>query len=73
MEDVMDNVEKQDVNIDIEINQTSVLCIILAFLLPPLGVLVKKGLGIDFMLNILLTLLGFFPGIIHALFVILSK
>jgi len=69
----MDNVEKQDVNIDIEINQTSVLCIILAFLLPPLGVLVKKGLGIDFMLNILLTLLGFFPGIIHALFVILSK
>jgi uncharacterized membrane protein YqaE (UPF0057 family) len=44
--------------------------IIAAILLPPLGVFLKVGLGGAFWLNILLTLLGFVPGMIHALWVI---
>ncbi|MES2675775.1 MAG: YqaE/Pmp3 family membrane protein [Pseudomonadota bacterium] len=44
--------------------------IILAILLPPLGVFFEVGLTKHFWLNILLTLFGFIPGIIHALYVI---
>ena len=47
--------------------------IIFAIILPPVGVFMEVGLGMHFWLNILLTLLGFIPGIIHALYVILSK
>jgi len=45
--------------------------ILLAILLPPLGVFLEVGLKGHFWLNILLTLLGYIPGIIHALYVIL--
>lgn len=45
--------------------------IILAILLPPVGVFLEVGLKGHFWLNILLTLLGYIPGIIHALYVIL--
>lgn len=49
------------------------LCLILAILLPPLGVLLKRGLDTQLVINVLLTLFGWFPGIIHALYVILKK
>jgi uncharacterized membrane protein YqaE (UPF0057 family) len=43
------------------------LCIIIITLfLPPLGVLMVSGCGADFCINLLLTLLGFFPGHIHV-------
>lgn len=45
---------------------------ILALFFPPIAVLIKFGLGGKFILNILLTLIGWIPGVIHA-FVILSK
>ena len=48
----------------------SLLRIIFAILLPPLGVFFTVGIGRAFWLNILLTLLGFIPGIIHAVWVI---
>jgi uncharacterized membrane protein YqaE (UPF0057 family) len=35
--------------------------IVFTILLPPLGVLLGKGLGWAFIINILLTLLGYFP------------
>ncbi len=44
--------------------------IILAIILPPLGVLAEKGCGVDLLINIALTILGFIPGIIHALYII---
>jgi uncharacterized membrane protein YqaE (UPF0057 family) len=47
--------------------------IILAILLPPLGVFLQVGLGFHFWINILLTLLGYIPGIIHAVWVIAKK
>lgn len=46
--------------------------IIFAILLPPVGVFLEVGFKGHFWLNILLTLLGFVPGIIHALYVILK-
>lgn len=44
--------------------------IILAILLPPVGVFMEVGLTVHFWINILLTILGYVPGIIHALYVI---
>ena len=41
----------------------------LAILLPPLAVLFC-GKPVQFLLNILLTLLGWIPGVIHALLVV---
>ncbi|KAH9946001.1 UPF0057-domain-containing protein [Epithele typhae] len=45
---------------------------VFAILLPPLGVFLERGCGADFLINILLTLLGYLPGIIHALYIILK-
>lgn len=38
-----------------------------AILLPPVSVFVDAGLGRHFWLNLLLTLLGYIPGVVHAL------
>lgn len=45
------------------------LLIILAILLPPVAVFLKKGAGSDLLLNIVLCLFFYVPGIIHALWV----
>lgn len=47
-----------------------ILKILLAVLLPPLGVLVTVGFTFHFWLNIVLTLLGFLPGVVHAVYII---
>lgn len=47
-----------------------ILRILIAILLPPLGVALDRGIGKDFLINIILTLLGYFPGIIHAVYII---
>jgi len=47
--------------------------ILVAIVLPPLGVFLQVGIGADFWINILLTLFGYFPGIIHAVWVIAKK
>ena len=44
--------------------------IILSAIIPPLGVFLKVGLGGQFWLNVLLTLLGYIPGLIHAIWII---
>jgi uncharacterized membrane protein YqaE (UPF0057 family) len=46
--------------------------ILLAILLPPLGVFLQVGFGLQFWVNILLTLLGYIPGIIHAIYIIIK-
>ncbi|CAA9582654.1 UPF0057 membrane protein YqaE [uncultured Synechococcales cyanobacterium] len=48
----------------------NILRIIASILLPPLGVFLTVGIGPAFWINILLTLLGYIPGIIHAIWVI---
>ncbi|BAB75495.1 YqaE/Pmp3 family membrane protein [Anabaena sp. FACHB-709] len=44
-----------------------------AIFFPPLGVFLQVGIGKDFWINILLTLLGYIPGIVHAVWVIARK
>ena len=52
---------------------TDLLRILVAILLPPLGVFLQVGLGLHFWLNILLTILGYVPGIVHAVWIILRR
>ena len=47
--------------------------ILCAIILPPLGVFLQVGLGLQFWLNILLTIFGYIPGIIHAVWIILRR
>lgn len=47
--------------------------IIFAILLPPLGVFLQVGIGVQFWINILLTLLGYIPGIVHAVWIIARR
>ncbi|PSB30431.1 YqaE/Pmp3 family membrane protein [Stenomitos frigidus] len=48
------------------------LRILAAIFLPPLGVFLTLGISPAFFINVGLTLLGYVPGIIHALWVVLK-
>ncbi len=47
--------------------------IILSVIIPPLGVFLKVGLGKHFWINIVLTLLGYIPGLVHAVYIVARK
>jgi len=47
-----------------------IILIILAIILPPLAVFLKNGVGKDLIINIILCLFFYLPGILHALWVI---
>ncbi len=50
----------------------TLLLIIIAILLPPLAVGLKRGVGAALLLNIILTLLFWLPGLLHAVYVVLQ-
>ena len=50
-----------------------VVVIILAILVPPIAVLIERGCGAHLVLNIVLCLFGHFPGILHALYLVLVR
>lgn len=52
---------------------TDLIRIILSILIPPLGVFLQVGIGKDFWINILLTLFGYIPGLVHAIWIIAKK
>lgn len=47
--------------------------LIFAILLPPVGVFLEVGIKPQFWINILLTLLGYIPGIVHAVWIIARR
>uniref|UniRef100_A0A0K0FLV5 Plasma membrane proteolipid 3 n=1 Tax=Strongyloides venezuelensis TaxID=75913 RepID=A0A0K0FLV5_STRVS len=47
--------------------------VLVSIILPPVAVLMSDGCGCTFIINVILTLLGFIPGVIHALWVSLGK
>lgn len=50
-----------------------IIRILLSAIIPPLGVFLQVGLGKDFWINLVLTFLGYFPGLIHAIWIIGKK
>ena len=55
-----------------DLDQNKLLLVIIAILLPPLAVGLKAGFGGTFVLNLILWILFYIPGLIHALIVILK-
>ena len=49
-----------------------VILVILALLIPPLAVFLVRGIGTEFWISLILTLLFFLPGVIYALLVVLD-
>ena len=49
------------------------MSLIMAIFLPPIGVLMHNGCGTDLVISILLTLLGYIPGIIWSVYVIITR
>ena len=47
-----------------------IIRILFAILLPPVGVAMQVGFSGQFWINVILTLLGYFPGILHAVYII---
>jgi len=52
--------------------EQKLLLIIIAILLPPLAVGLKAGVGGQLILSIVLTLLFWLPGVLHAVWVVLK-
>lgn len=50
---------------------SGILMVLLAVIVPPLAVVIKVGLSTQFWINVILTILGFVPGQLHALWVVL--
>ncbi|XP_073127760.1 low temperature-induced protein lt101.2 [Henckelia pumila] len=46
--------------------------VLLAIFLPPLGVFLRFGCGMEFWICLLLTILGYIPGILYALYVLVA-
>lgn len=55
-----------------ETNVSKLLLVILAILIPPLAVGLKAGIGVQLVISIVLTLLFYVPGLVHALWVVLK-
>ncbi|MCF3648161.1 YqaE/Pmp3 family membrane protein [Synoicihabitans lomoniglobus] len=50
-----------------------IIFIIISLVLPPAAVAIRRGFGTEFLLNLLLTLLFWLPGAIHALYVVFKS
>jgi uncharacterized membrane protein YqaE (UPF0057 family) len=55
------------------VSGNDILMIVLSVILPPLGVLLSRGLGKQFLINVVLTILGYVPGIVHAVWLIARR
>ncbi|GJM19861.1 MAG: Pmp3 family protein [Phycisphaeraceae bacterium] len=51
--------------------ESKLLLVIIAILIPPLAVGLKEGVGGPLILNIILTIIFYVPGLLHALWVVL--
>lgn len=54
------------------VSSNTLFLIIAAIILPPLAVGLKRGIGLALVISIVLTLLFYIPGLIHALWVVLT-
>jgi len=52
------------------LNCSLIIKVILAFILPPLAVFLDYGCGSPFCIDVILTILGYIPGVIYALYVV---
>jgi uncharacterized membrane protein YqaE (UPF0057 family) len=63
----------EDLSVETKENPMDCLRVILSLIIPPVGVFLQVGFGFQFWLNILLTLLGYIPGLVHAIWIIATR
>lgn len=51
----------------------SLVRVLLAIFLPPIAAFIQVGLSMHFLINIILTLLGGLPGMVHALWLVVKN
>jgi uncharacterized membrane protein YqaE (UPF0057 family) len=56
--------------IEHQTSEGQIIRILISVLLPPLGIILQVGLSKHFWINIILTLLGYIPGLVHAVYII---
>ncbi len=54
-------------------SEKQLLLIIISLILPPLAAYLKVGVSGAFIVNIILTLLGWLPGVVHAIWLVLKR
>jgi uncharacterized membrane protein YqaE (UPF0057 family) len=54
-------------------SSADLLRVLLSILLPPLGVFLEEGIGTQFWINLLLTLMVYIPGLVHAIWIIARR
>lgn len=47
----------------------ALITLVVTVLLPPLGVALKHGLGKTFLINLILTIILYLPGLLHGIYV----
>jgi len=56
-----------------DMDSKDLVALIATVLVPPLGVAIKKGLGVQFLVNLALTVFGLYiAGLVHGLYVVLK-
>jgi uncharacterized membrane protein YqaE (UPF0057 family) len=55
------------------VTEKTIMSIVLSLIIPPIGVYMEVGFTKHFWINILLTLLGYIPGVVHAILIITRK
>lgn len=56
-----------------KLDTNTLLMVIIAILLPPIAVFLKKGATMPLVISIVLTICFFIPGVIYALLIVLGK
>nr|WP_196765621.1 YqaE/Pmp3 family membrane protein [Pseudoalteromonas luteoviolacea] len=51
----------------------SIVNLVLAIFLPPIGAFLQVGFSAHLFINIVLTLLGVFPGMLHAIWLVVTN
>ena len=54
-------------------SSADLLRVLVSVLLPPLGVFLQEGIGTQFWINVILTLMGYIPGLVHAIWIIARR
>ncbi|CAD6211308.1 unnamed protein product [Miscanthus lutarioriparius] len=54
-------------------NTVTLVRLILAIILPPLGVFLKHGIKVEFWICLILSFFAYLPGIIYAVWVIIKR
>lgn len=54
-------------------DSAKIVAFIIAIFLPPLAVFMERGAGRDLVINIILCIIVWFPGILHSLYIVASS